>query len=467
MQQIEDPHTNRRVVVTGIGIICPIGIGADEFWQNCLMGSTNLEKIPDHWHDYHSFKSTIWSPLPKPNFQDHDITPIDALRLDPATQLAIASSSMALKNAGIDKVLACIKNCKFKLVGIDPTRTGVIFGTGVGGVTSLLAAHAHQAIFHNKKNLNRIIGSTDKEWVNGSIREKLSDIQRKLKTPRRYNPFIVSMIMPNACASNLSIKYGIKGISNTVCAACASGTAALGHAYRSIKTGLLDIAVTGGVEYLKDDYGSIFRGFDTIGALTRNPDATNGGCRPFDSNRDGFLFSEGASATLILEDRHHAKSRGAQILGEIIGFAESSDADNIMIIEQEGEQIKRMLTTVLDETGLCADDIDYINTHGTGTAVNDEAEAKVINELFGNSPLINSTKSLLGHTIGASGAIEAIVCLLSIMNNKTHICKNLEAPIMDLNFVTEVKDQQINTAISQSFGFGGHNCAIAIRGVDV
>lgn len=456
-------NLKRRVVVTGVSIICSIGTTIEEVWKNCIANQAKVESIPGHWHNYADFTSTIYSPLPEINFNSYGISYAESTRLDLSTQMALISSSMALENARIDKIIKSLRSNTFLLKNIDPIRAGVIYGTGVGGVSTLLAGHAFQAISNHKKNLMQISQKiNDKEFAS-FLQEGLKNISDKMLLPNRANPFIVSMIMPSACAANIAIKYEIQGPSNTLCSACASGTVAIGHAYRAIKSGEIDIAITGGVEYLRDDYGSIFHGFDRIGALVIDNGDKYKSCRPFDKSRSGFLFSEGASATLVLEDLEHALNRGAEILGEIIGFSETCDASNIMAIEKDGKQIKRMINNALAEARLSARDIDYINTHGTGTIVNDEVEARVIKEIFGKKPLVNSTKSILGHTIGASGAIEAIISLLSIKNKKTHVCNNLNDPILDLNFVTEIKESEINTAISQSFAFGGQNSVLIIR----
>ena len=459
---IRATKTNRRVVVTGIGIICSLGVSLKEFWENCLSNNTKVENIPKKWHDYATFTSTIWSPLPEIAFGNYGISNIESMKLDVSAQLAMATTYMALENAGIEKEMTNLKNKTYSLKAIDPARTGVIYGTGIGGSVSMLASHAYQALANHKNDLAKIVKNSEGQG-NESFKEQLTNINNKMLIPNRFNPFVASMSMPNACSSNISIKYGITGPSNTLCSACASGTVAIGHAYRAIKHNIVDIAVTGATEYLHDDYGSHFRGFDILGALAQDKGDKDKANRPFDKKRCGFLFSEGASATLILEDLEHAINRGAEILGEIIGFSESCDANNIMIIEKNSPHIKRMIINALDEAGLNPGDIDYINTHGTGTLVNDEIEANIINDLFGKKPLVNATKSLLGHTIGASGAIEAVVSLLSMKNNKTHICNNLEEPILDLNFVTKVKESEINTAISPSYGFGGHNSVLVMK----
>jgi 3-oxoacyl-[acyl-carrier-protein] synthase II len=216
------------------------------------------------------------------------------------------------------------------------------------------------------------------------------------------------------------------------------------------------------VEHLYDDYGTIFGGFDTVRALTgnnENPDKAN---RPFDKDRSGFLFSEGGGAVLLLEELEHARRRGAGIYAEVLGYGETCDGHNIMMMEGSGYSIVRMIKQALADAGLTEREIDYINSHGTGTVLNDETETRVLETLFGKGVLINSTKSLIGHTLGASGAIEALVTALSIYNKTTHICRNLESPMKDLNFVTEAASYPIRKAMSQSFGFGGHNAVLIL-----
>jgi 3-oxoacyl-[acyl-carrier-protein] synthase II len=284
-----------------------------------------------------------------------------------------------------------------------------------------------------------------------------------MSSPRRFNPFGVSMTMPNACSGNLGIKFGLYGNNLTYCSACASGTVAIGHGFKAVRSGEVDLALVGGVESLYDDYGTIFMGFDTVKALTRGNEAPDKANRPFDRDRTGFLFSEGGGAVLLIEDLEHAKKRGAEVYAEIIGYAETCDGYNIMMIEKSGEQIIRMLEMALTDASISVKDVDYINAHGTGTPLNDETETSIIENLFGREVLINSTKSLIGHTLGASGAIEAVVTSLSIKNKTTHICRNLNHPMKDLNFVTKVDSYPIKTAISQSFGFGGHNAVLVFR----
>jgi 3-oxoacyl-[acyl-carrier-protein] synthase II len=293
--------------------------------------------------------------------------------------------------------------------------------------------------------------------------EILKQVQDRMLYPRRFNPFAVSMTMPNACSANVGIKFSLHGSNNAYCAACASGTVAIGHGFKAVRSGELDVALVGGVESLSDDYGGVFAGFDAVRALANHNDDPDKANRPFDKDRTGFLFSEGGGAVFVIEDLEHAQKRGATIYAEILGYGETCDGFNIMMMESRGTQITRMLKLAFADAGISAEDVDYINAHGTGTRLNDETETAVIEQVFGKKVLINSTKSLIGHTLGASGAIEALVTALSIRHKTTHVCRNLENPMKDLNFVTKVDSYPIRIGLSQSFGFGGHNAALILR----
>jgi 3-oxoacyl-[acyl-carrier-protein] synthase II len=448
----------KRVVVSGMGIISSMGTNINEFWNNCLNMKSAVEFIPDNWGDYYQFSSTIWSPLPELDLTLHCVPHNESLRLDRSTQLAIASCAMALEDAGIETEPR--DNAKgMHLKNADPAKTAVYFGTGAGGVTSFFTSHANHILTKTKKALADLLAKEESDVAH----EAVARIHAEMEVPRRYNPFVVSMGMPNAISGSISLKFGITGPSVTLCSACASGTIALGHAFRIVKSGLADIVLSGGTEYLGDESGSIFRGFDVVGTLAKDKGDRYKACRPFDKRRSGFLFTEGAAAALVLEARDHALARGANIIGEIVGYGETCDACNIMCIDSKSVNVRKAILSALDEASLTASEIDYVNTHGTGTVVNDVAEANLVADIFGKRPLVNSTKSLLGHTIGASGAIEAIVTLLSIKNNITHACNNLEEPISDINFVTQVREHEIRNGLSQSFGFGGHNAALVFR----
>jgi 3-oxoacyl-[acyl-carrier-protein] synthase II len=462
----------RRVAVTGLGVVSSIGHGAGDFWRACLAGATRVEAIPPAWLDYAQFTSRLWSPLAEPDYDAWGLGRIERLQNDRTALIAMTAAFQALEAAGIGRELRDEKRGIFTLSGtggVAPERAGVALGTGIGGISSALRSTLHQALTRPKESLRELRGRLGDAGALDLLEtlETLEDIERRLRAPSRANPFAVAMTMPNTATSALSIKLSLVGPQSTYCSACASGTVALGHGYRSIAAGDMDLVLAGGVEFLDDDYGAIFHSFDLAHTLVRDspefePERAN---RPFDRGRSGFLFSQGGGAVLVLEELERARRRGAPILAEIAGFAETSDAHNIMVMEPEGRQIARAIEMALADAALRPDEIDYVNAHGTGTVANDETEAAVLSRIFGVRPLVNSTKSLLGHTLGASGALEAVVTVLSLQHQTTHACLNLEDPIADLNFVRRVESYPIRAAVSQSFAFGGHNAALVLREV--
>ena len=448
-----------RVVITGLGVLSAIGQKPDEFWKNCLEGKTRVEKIPERWLDYGDFHSQIWSPLPPTDYSSYGIGRIEEKQLDPSSLIAIACSFQALDSAGLECRKADQKRNTYSIPSLDEDSAGVFMGTGIAGLGTFASCYSYHLLMRQKENLAK----ASAQLGNHPAAELLKQIQDRMLYPRRFNPFAVSMTMPNACSANVGIKFSLHGSNNAYCAACASGTVAIGHGFKAVRSGELDVALVGGVEHLRDEYGGIFQGFDAVRALAHNnaePDKAN---RPFDKDRTGFLFSEGGGAVFVIETLEHAQKRGARIFGEIIGYGETCDGFNIMMMESSGAQIMKMLELSFADAGISAEEIDYINAHGTGTRLNDETETGVIEKVFGNKVLVNSTKSLIGHTLGASGAIEALVTALSIHHKTTHVCRNLDHPMKDLNFVTRVDSYPIRTGLSQSFGFGGHNAVLILR----
>jgi 3-oxoacyl-[acyl-carrier-protein] synthase II len=250
----------------------------------------------------------------------------------------------------------------------------------------------------------------------------------------------------------------------TVSSACASGTTAVGNAFRSIRSGEIDMAFAGGAEFLADPYGGIFRGFDTAQTLVQADGDYHCANRPFDKKRSGFLFSGGGAAVMVLEEATHARRRGKSPIATVEAYSECCDAFTIMGMAPDGRQIEKMYQALFSSAGCVPEDIDYVNSHGTGTILNDETESIVIDNIFGKKPLVNSTKSLLGHTIGASGALETAVTALSIEDQLVHPCANLDDPIRDLNFVTNARQEhEIEWALNQSFGFGGHIAGLILK----
>lgn len=438
-----------------------IGENVRDFWANCLEGKARIEDIPQHWHNYADFNSRLWSPLPEIAFEQCGISRIEEKQLDKSSLIAIGCAFQALDSAKLPLEKQEQRRNTFTVPSINKERAGVFIGTGIGGIKTLSECFAYQSIARQKEALSALLSRTKGPGLKDS--EQLDEIVKRLLIPKRFNPFAVSMIMPNACSGNLGIKFDFRGSNNTFCAACASGTVAIGYGFKAIRSCEIDIALAGGSEYLYDEYGGIFYGFDVVKALTRNNETPEKANCPFDRMHSGFLFSEGGGAVFVIEELGHALRRGAPIIAEIIGYAETCDAHNIMMMQSSGRNILRMIGQVLEDGGISEKEVDYLNTHGTGTVLNDETEARVIEGAFGRDVLVNSTKSLLGHTLGASGAIEAVVAALSIKYKTTHICKNLEDPIADLNFVTKVDAYPIKTALTQSFGFGGHNAALLLR----
>jgi len=449
----------KRVVVTGLGTFNALGHNVEEFWSNCLAGKTRASRIPDHWPLYSDFRSQVWSPLPDVDYSKYGITRLESKQMDPTSLIALACAFQALDSAGLEYTLQNKRRNTFSIPSVDSAKFGVYMGTGVGGLSSFASCFSHQMLNRQQDSLTRTLADMKEPHAAESVREVLE----RMRYPRRFNPFGVSMTMPNACSGNVGIKFGLRGNNLTFCSACASGTVATGYGFKAVKSGEIELALVGGVEYLYDDYGSVFLGFDTVKALTTDNQEPDKASRPFDKNRTGFLFSQGGGAVLVIEELEHAKSRDAEIFGEIIGYGESSDGYNIMMMDKSGVDINRMIHQAMEDAGISEADVDYINAHGTGTPLNDETESQLIESIFRKDVLINSTKSLLGHTLGASGAIEAVVTALSIKNKTTHICKNLDDPIKDLNFVKKVDAYPIKTAISQSFGFGGHNAVLVMR----
>jgi 3-oxoacyl-[acyl-carrier-protein] synthase II len=440
-----------------------LGNDTEQFWDSCLKGKSVVDAVPETWAHYSDMKSRIWSPLPPTDYSAWGLTRIEQLQLDPASLLTICAAHEAIENAQLVTELREKKSNTFNIRHTDPTQFGVFMGTGVGGLNSLLENHCHPVLARQKAKLKELRNSSD---LPDHARATITSIIDRMHHPLRVNPFVASMFMPNAFSAVLGIKFSLTGENTTSAGACAAGTIALGRAFRAIQSGTVNIALAGGADYLEDYFGYIFRGFDVAGTLVRNYDTPETANRPFDKRRSGFLFSQGGAAVLVLEDFQHAQQRGAPILAEIIGYAESFDAHSMMSIEPSGDQIERMIRSALRDAGIDAGDVNYVNAHATGTQNNDAIEARVLRRIFGKSVLVNSTKSLTGHVVGASGALEALISVLSLKYQKTHPCLNLEDPVEDLNFVQSARSHDMSVALSQSFAFGGHNAGIVMRRVE-
>lgn len=411
----------KRVVITGVGVISPVGIGKETFWNALLSGKNGIGPIT-HF-DATEYAARIAGEVKDFNPSDYGIDKKEARHMDPSTQYAVAAAKLALDDS------------KMNLDDEDRDRIGTIVGTGIGGMETL-------------HNLYKGLFS---------------------KGPSRVNPFVVPKMIANMASGQVSIFFGLKGHCASVVTACATGTNSIGDAYRMIQRGELDAAVAGGTEAAVSP-GAV-AGFSAMKALSTNNDDPAHASRPFDKDRNGFVMGEGAGI-VVLEELEHAKKRGAHIYCEIGGYGSNADAYHITAPAPEGIQQAKCMQLAIADAGLTPDDVDYVNAHGTSTHLNDLNESKAVARVFGEHAkdvLISSTKSMTGHLLGAAGAVEAIACAMTIESSKVHPTINLEEPEdelkeLGLNYVPgKAVDADVNVAISNSFGFGGHNATLLFK----
>jgi 3-oxoacyl-[acyl-carrier-protein] synthase II len=412
---------SRRVVITGIGLVSPFGNNTESFFNNLLAKKTCISGIPESYYKNYKFKSKFYVKSTEINFVDNNFSPYLNNITNDATKYALLGTKKALIDSGFTL------NDINKKINIDDfdRKCLILIGTGFSNLEKSF------------KSFESHIGISDKA----------------------FHRMCVPFMMPNAVSSWISILFNLHCTNFTLNASCASSTIAIGESYEKIKYQDYDIAITGGVECLKDFSGATMRAFDTLDVLTKSNDGIP---RPFTDKRSGFLYNEGAGCILILEELTSALKRKANIYAEITGYTANSDGYNIIQIDKSGEYIKKLFSKIDLEN------IDYINLHGTGTLQNDQVERNVIKDVFGekeNQPISNSTKGIIGHTIGASGAIETAVCALSIQNKKIH-GNFVEEDIPDLNLNKEMINKKIDNALSLSFGFGGHNAILKFSKLD-
>jgi|TARA_B100000959_G_scaffold260924_1_gene297950 3-oxoacyl-[acyl-carrier-protein] synthase II len=413
----------KRVVVTGLGALTPIGNNIGDFWQGLVNGESGAAPIT--YFDTSKFKTKFACELKHFDISDF-LDRKEQRRMDKFTQYAMVSTEEAINDSGLD------------LDSIDKLRVGVIWGSGIGGIET----------FQNEI-LNFAAGDG---------------------TPR-FNPFFIPKMIGDIAPGYISIKYGFMGPNYTTVSACASSANALTDSLNYIRLGYCDVIVSGGSEAGVNITG--MSGFNAMHALSTRNDSPSTASRPFDATRDGFVLGEG-SGTLILEEYEHAKARGAKIYAELIGAGLSSDAHHITAPHPEGDGVKAVMRNCLNDGKIKANEVDAINTHGTSTPLGDVAELKAISNVFGkHAPNINinSTKSMTGHMLGASGAIEAISVILSIQNkivpptiNHKNIDENID---QNLNLtLNTAQNREINIAMSNTFGFGGHNACLLFKKTD-
>lgn len=406
----------KRVVITGLGVVSPVGNTVEEFWANIKANKHGFGFIDDITNENFEVKIAARS---KDFSPEKYIDKKEARRIDRFTQFAVCASLDAMADSGTD----------FK--DVDPYRAGVIFGVGIGGLGLTLDEH--------KKYLEKGDG--------------------------RISVFYVPMMIGNMAAGTISMRTGFKGDNYCTTTACASSTHAIGEAFRKIKDGYLDVCIAGGAESCVNEFA--LGGFNNMKALTRSDDLDR--CSiPFDGERNGFVLGEGCGA-LILEELEHAKARGAKIYAEVKGYGATGDAYHMTSPSPEGEAAAQGMINAYTEAGLKPEDIDYINAHGTSTGLNDKYETKAIKKALGEENarkvVINSTKSMTGHLLGAAGAVEAIVTALSCKEDFVHKTVGYKTadPECDLDYCVEGnRSMTVNAALTNSLGFGGHNATLCI-----
>lgn len=409
----------RRVVVTGMGTVNPIGHNVDELWDGLMKGKSGIGPVT-------KFDKTEFGAKIAGEVKDFDISPYvdrkSANKMAHFTQFAVASAHQAMDQAGL------LEDNSF-----DPFRAGVILGNGIGGF----------------------------EIVEESMRALLAN------GPNRISPMTIPKLIMNEGPGNIAIRFGLKGPCLTIATACASGTDAIGAALNSIRANQADILVTGGAEAAITQLAAA--GFCKIHALsTKYNDSPEKACRPFDKDRDGFILGEGAGI-LVIEELEHAKKRGAKILAEITGYGITCDAGHITAPDPEGLGMARCMQYALEDAGIKPEDVDYINAHGTSTPTNDPIETMAIKKAFGDHAYklkVSSTKSLTSHLVGGAGGVEAIISIKAIEKNIFPATYNLENPDegCDLDYVpNKCVPGKIDTVVSDSLGFGGHNGALIIQ----
>ncbi|MEW8959111.1 3-oxoacyl-[acyl-carrier-protein] synthase 2 [Moorella humiferrea] len=407
----------QRVVITGLGAITPVGTGKDNFWQALVAGKSGIGPITrfDAGEMPVRFAGEVKDFDPGLFFDRKE-----ARRMDRFAQYAVAAARMAVEDAKLD------------LEREDRDRIGVIFATGIGGMETF-------------EEQTRVLME---------------------KGPNRVSPFFVPMMIANMAAGQISINLGVRGVNFTVVNACASGANAIGEAFRTLQRGDADVIITGGSEASVTPL--TVAGFAAMKALSTRNDAPERASRPFDRGRDGFVLGEGAGV-MVLETLEHAVARGAAIYAEIVGYGCTADAYHITAPAPDGAAASRAMTLALEDAGLKPEEIDYINAHGTSTELNDRQETLAIKKVFGEHAYrlaISSTKSMTGHLLGAAGAVELVATALTVHTGVIHPTINYEEPDpeCDLDYVPNAaRQQEIRAAISNSFGFGGHNVTIALR----
>ncbi|HZV47394.1 MAG TPA: beta-ketoacyl-ACP synthase II [Thermodesulfovibrionales bacterium] len=409
--------TKRRVVITGVGMITPLGVGTDESWDGLIAGRPGIKKITQF--DASAFPTQIAGEVVGFNPEDH-IEPKEIKKMDRFIHFALAAATMAMKDSGL------------KITAENAERTGVIVGSGMGGLHAI--EHYHSVYLE--------------------------------KGPRRISPFFIPMLIVNLASGQISIRFGAKGPNSAPATACATGSHSIGDAFKIIQRGDADAMIAGGTEAVITPLG--IGGFNAMKALSTRNHEPEKASRPFDIDRDGFIMGEGAGI-LVLESLESATDRGARIYAEVAGYGMTADAYHITAPSPGGEGGARCMELALKDAGILASDIEYINAHGTSTKYGDEIETNAIKTVFGEHAYklcISSTKSMTGHLLGAAGGVEAVITVLCIHHDNVPPTINLDNPDpeCDLDYIpNKARKMSVNYALTNSFGFGGTNACLVFK----
>lgn len=412
---------NRRVVVTGLGVVSPVGCNLKDYWTSLIEGKSGVKRLtcfdPTHFTSKIAAEVSDFDPA-------HLLSPKELRRMDRHTQFAVVASKYAVADAKLD------------LDKIDRDRYGVIIGSGIGGLHTIEKEHSQFCALGDQKG------------------------------PDRISPFLIPMLIVNMAAGQVSITLGLKGPNSAVATACASGNHSIGDAFNVIRRGDADGMICGGTEAAITKMG--FGGFCALKALSCHNDEPAKASRPFDKNRDGFVIAEG-SGVVVLEELEHALKRNAPIYCEMVGYGMSGDAYHMTAPDPQGDGAIRCMMAALKDAGIRPEEVDYINAHGTSTLYNDKIETLAIKKVFGDHARklpVSSTKSVTGHLLGAAGGVEMIACALAMKDNLIPPTINYETPDpdCDLDYVpNKPRAAKLNVCLSNSLGFGGHNASLIVR----
>lgn len=424
-----------RAAITGIGVVSPIGCSRKRFWQACLAGRSGVRRLDTPWVTETGLSSQIAATIDDFDPQTAGIEPRQRRVLDRTSMFALGAAGEAVHDAGFRLEPSPDGKERPKLNGLDPTRLATVIGSGIGGITSLEISHA---------------------------------LWRETRSKNSVKRFSLPMLIPNAAAGEVAIRFGARGECKAVSTACAAGTMAIGDAWRILERGEADVVLAGGVEGAASDADAYsLLGFERLNTLSRRNDEPQRASRPFDRDRDGFVFGEGA-AILVLEREEHARARGAKVYAVIAGYASNCDARSMMQLDETGESVVALIRAALQSARVAPGDVDYVSVHGTSTLLNDRTEARALRLMFGDrcdDLPVTALKSMTGHAIAGSGPMETAAAALALYHGILPPTINYDTPDPEcpvLVVANRTWERQANVCLKLSYGFGGHNACLVL-----